>query len=109
MRARIADRFDGEGDMRSRWIDPPIRRRDAGPRGQRQKAERQDGADNADALENIFASGHETPHHFVELNIRGGGLIRFRWPTSLTRYCSLTSQSGAPGARQRILDSLFQS
>ena len=49
--ARIADGVDGEGDMRSRGIDPPIRRRGGGRRGLCEDAKRQAGADDAGALE----------------------------------------------------------
>jgi hypothetical protein len=40
--ARITDGVDGEGDMGSGWVDPPIRGGEGGAVGLREDSERQD-------------------------------------------------------------------
>jgi hypothetical protein len=58
MRARIADGVDGESDVGSRRIDPPIRsggkRRDL-----RKETERHNGAGDSEAPNSSFASNHD--------------------------------------------------
>src|SRR5580658_152715 len=70
--AGIADRIDGESDVRSRGVDAPIRGQGGGRRGLREEAKREHGANDAGALE-YLPGGHEAPHTiFVIMNIRGG-------------------------------------
>jgi hypothetical protein len=59
MRARIADGVDGESDMGSRRIDPPIRRRGGKRRDLRKETERHNGAGDSEAPNSSFASDHD--------------------------------------------------
>src|SRR5271154_13270 len=58
MTARIADRVNGEGDMRSRGIDPPIRRRKRRRRRLREDPDRQRRAGTETEPENRVAGAH---------------------------------------------------
>src|SRR5271165_4780930 len=62
VRAGIADGVDGEDDMRSRGIDPPIGGRHSGRGDLCKDTERQDNADEANALDKLVVAGHEAPH-----------------------------------------------
>jgi hypothetical protein len=59
MRARIADGVDGESDVGSRRIDPPIRRRGGKRRDLRKETERHNGAGDSEAPNSSFASDHD--------------------------------------------------
>src|SRR5271157_6445460 len=85
MRARIADRINGEGDMGSRGIDPIVRRRGGRHAGLCQDTKREDRADDVRAPDNIVACGHLLLTILICMNIRGGRPVRFLSLTSRTR------------------------
>src|SRR5271166_1094871 len=106
-RARIADRIDGEGDMRSRGIDPIIRRRASGHAGLCKDANRQDRADDAGAPDSTVACCHMLLTHTGADEHSRRAAYSFPLPGFTYSLLFANLEGRRTMRKRRISDSLF--